>query len=172
MKQSKVKIVLDADVIIHFVKGGLLSVLPNFFPEHRFVVLDYVREELKGNTRHQLDMQVEHLRNIEECKFAPTGEALGIYAKLRSKYGKGESACMTYCKTNSDVLGSSNLKDITEYCEANSIVYLTTIDFLYFGIKRAVISKEEACTFIKNVIAKGSKLPDIDFDTFVCHKLV
>lgn len=172
MSKSKVKIVLDADVIIHFVKGELLNVLPNIFPEHRFVVLDYVREELKGATKDQLDRQMEYLKNIEEVEFAPTGEAASIYAKLKNKYGKGESACMAYCKTNADVLGSSNLKDIKDYCEENSIIYLTTIDFLHFGIKRQIITKEEADRFIEQVVAKGSKLPNTNFDTYQCNKLI
>ena len=36
---------------------------------------------------------------------------------------------MVYCRDNQDVLGSSNLKDIREYCSQNQITYLTTLDF-------------------------------------------
>ena len=43
---KKVKIVLDADVIIHFAKGGLLNILPTILPEYEFVVLDKVMEEI------------------------------------------------------------------------------------------------------------------------------
>ena len=31
------KIILDADVIIHFVKGGLIGVLPNILPNKMYV---------------------------------------------------------------------------------------------------------------------------------------
>lgn len=48
---------------------------------------------------------------------------------LQRTLGKGESACMIYCRDNRDVLGSSNLKDIKEYCSKNNITYLTTLDF-------------------------------------------
>lgn len=34
MPEKKIKIVLDADVIIHFSKGGKLSLLPKIFPEY------------------------------------------------------------------------------------------------------------------------------------------
>lgn len=39
---TKVKIVLDADVIIHFTKGGILHLLPDFLPGYEFIVLDIV----------------------------------------------------------------------------------------------------------------------------------
>jgi hypothetical protein len=42
----RVKIVLDADVLIHFSKAGCLSLLPNILPEYECIVLDYVYEEI------------------------------------------------------------------------------------------------------------------------------
>ncbi|MGL4805112.1 MAG: hypothetical protein ACRC26_02060 [Bacteroidales bacterium] len=39
---TKTKIILDADVIIHFAKGGILSLLPQIFQDYDFVVLDTV----------------------------------------------------------------------------------------------------------------------------------
>ena len=84
--------------------------------------------------------QINLLKNIQLVEFAPKGDMLREYSLLLRERGKGESACMVYCKYNHDVLGSSNLKDITDYCQANDIVYLTTIDFLYFAIKRNLMS--------------------------------
>ncbi len=37
------------------------------------------------------------------------------YFLLQRTLGKGESACMMYCKDNQDVLESSNLRDIKDY---------------------------------------------------------
>ena len=34
MKGGKTKIVLDADVVIHFAKGELLSLIPSIFPDY------------------------------------------------------------------------------------------------------------------------------------------
>ena len=86
---------------------------------------------------------------------------------LRQKYGKGESACMAYCKYTNNVIGSSNLKDIKNYCEQNGVTYLTTIDFLYYAIRRELMSIAEAQQFLSDVISQGSKLPLIDFSTYV-----
>lgn len=46
MGEKKTKIVLDADVINHFVRGGKLSLLPRIFPEFQYIVLDVVKKEL------------------------------------------------------------------------------------------------------------------------------
>lgn len=46
MGEKKTKIVLDADVINHFVRGGKLSLLPKIFPEFQYIVLDVVKKEL------------------------------------------------------------------------------------------------------------------------------
>lgn len=46
MGEKKTKIVLDADVINHFVRGGELSLLPKIFPEFQYIVLDVVKKEL------------------------------------------------------------------------------------------------------------------------------
>ena len=47
MAQSgKTQIVLDADVVIHFAKGGLLSMLPGIFPDYEYVLLGAVHEEV------------------------------------------------------------------------------------------------------------------------------
>ena len=63
------KIVLDADVIIHFAKGGLLNVLPSILPEYEFVVLDKVVEEVHKPALTQLQNQMLFLKNIREVKF-------------------------------------------------------------------------------------------------------
>lgn len=40
--KNKIKIVLDADVVIHFIKGGYLSRLHLIFPSYQYVILDKV----------------------------------------------------------------------------------------------------------------------------------
>lgn len=167
------KIVLDADVIIHFAKGGLLNVLPSIFPEYEFVVLDKVLEEVHKPALTQLQNQMLFLKNIREVKFGQSAEERREFARLVSQLylGKGESACMAYCRFNHDVVGSSNLRDIADYCKENKIVYLTTLDFLYYGIKRSVFSKKVAAEFVNLVNSQNSRVPDVDFDTYVCDKL-
>ena len=160
---------LDADVIIHFFKGEMLTLLPTIFGEYDYVVLTYVYEELRqADLRNQLDRQIQFLGNIRVLEFDPKGEMKYEYAMLRQQgRGKGESACMAYCKYEHDVVGSSNLRDIKEYCEENQIVYLTTCDFLWYAWQRGKMTIEEAEAFLDLVRQKGSKLPDVDIRTYM-----
>lgn len=169
---AKTKIILDADVIIHFAKGGWLHVLPSIFDNYEYVILDTVYNEILKPTRNQLDNQIHLLKNITRLPFNPKGEMQKEYAMLTATLGRGESACMVYCKYNNDVIGSSNLRDIREYCKINKLTYLTTIDFLYYAIKRKLMTVEEASQFIVDVNNKDSKLIQVDFKTFVSEVFI
>ena len=170
-KGVKTQIVLDADVVIHFSKGGLLSLLPSIFPDYEYVLLETVYEELKS-LRSQVDNQIMRLKNITLQPFAPRGEMLREYAMLRSRFGKGESACMAYCLFTHNVIGSSNLRDIRAYCEEKKIVYLTTIDFLWYAWRKGLLTPAEISAFIAEVKQKGSKLPEIEIEKYVCETVL
>lgn len=88
---EKVKIVLDADVLIHFSKAECLSFLPQIFPEYSYTILSAVYEEV-GTIQKQIDNQITFMKNMTIIPYNPTNEMKIEYAKLRSRYGKGESA--------------------------------------------------------------------------------
>ncbi len=167
MMSTKTKIVADADVIIHFDKAGRLHDLPTILVEYEFVVLSIVRDEVKCPTREKLDNIADRLGIIRFEDFPATGEMMKEYALLTKKYGRGESACMAYCRFTNNVIGSSNLKDIKNYCASHGITNLTTIDFLYYAVQRGKMTAQEANDFVADVKAKGSKLPNVDFTTYV-----
>lgn len=169
---NKTKIVLDADVIIHFIKAGQFSLLLRIFPEYQYLLLDVVYDEVTKNreTKTQIDNTLQYFSGrIQNERFIPKGESIREYARLLQTLGRGESACMVYCRDNHDVLGSSNLRDIKQYCAENGITYLTTIDFLYYAYIRKMMTKEECDAFIEEVISKDSKLPRIDISKYVCE---
>lgn len=175
MAGKKTKIVLDADVINHFTKAGQLSLLPRILPEFQFIVLDVVKKELPIFILSSLDKVISLGKTIKEEVFGESGgekkEFLRLTATTGPHLGRGESACMVYCRYHQDVVGSSNTKDITDYCDEFGITYLTTNDFLYYAILRGLISREEADAFIKRVIRLGSNPPVVNFDKYVCTKL-
>lgn len=167
---TKTKIVLDADVIIHFMKAGRFSLLPDIFPEYDYILLDVVYDEVTVHrpTKVQIDNMLLYFSGkLTKVTFDPKGDSRREYAILRSTLGKGESACMVYCRENQDVLGSSNLRDIKVYCERHRITYLTTLDFLYYAFIRNKMNKADIDTFIAEVVAKGSKLPQVNIGTYV-----
>ena len=170
-KGGKIQIVLDADVVIHFAKGGYLNLLPSIFPDYEYVLLETVYEELKS-LRSQVDNQIMRLKNITLQPFAPRGEMLREYAMLRSRFGKGESACMAYCLFTHNVIGSSNLRDIRTYCQEKQITYLTTMDFLWYAWRKHLMTTDEVKTFMNEVRLKGSKLPEVDIEKYVCETVL
>lgn len=162
MNNLRVKIVLDADVVIHFIKGECLSLLPEILPGYQFVVLDIVlNTELRRNARTctQIDNHIHFVGNITVEPWKPSYEMMKEYADLVQTLGVGESASMVYCKYNPNVLASSNLRDITDYCKRNKITYLTTMDFLSLAYRKKLMSMEECDAFIAAVLQQGSKLP-------------
>ncbi|HEY4787595.1 MAG TPA: hypothetical protein VIH57_16170 [Bacteroidales bacterium] len=152
-------ILLDADVISHFINGGQFGLLPAIF-KNKKVLLDIVANELRASKKFKTYIEnVIASGFIREINFQGDKQMSFEYAQLIRTFGKGESACMAYCKFNKDILASSNLKDITKYCENNNITYLTTMDFLAEALKSKLLTEQDCNDFIKNVKAAGSKLP-------------
>lgn len=174
MQQKKTKIILDADVIIHFVKAEMFSLLPEIFPEYQCVVLDVVYQEISKDrrTKELVDNYMHYFDKLKQVTFAPAGASLKDYFQLLRRFGHGESACMIYCRDHRDVLGSSNLKDIKEYCLENDITFLTTIDFLYYAYCRKKLSAQECDEFIRRVVELGSKLPVVDITRYECKVMI
>lgn len=155
--QSKI-ILLDADVIIHFIRGDRLAILTEIFP-NKYGILDFVFNEVfKGNLRIQVENLLRYKR-IFEVPFDDSPEVTKEFAILKKRYGLGESACMAYCKFHKEVFASSNLSDIKPYCKANGIQYITTMDLLAEAFTKGMLSERECDNFITMVKSKGSKLP-------------
>jgi len=164
---TKRKIVLDADVIINFSRASILSRLTDILKDYDFIVLDKVYNEILRDTKRELDNNVHLLKKIAIVPFPANLDMIKEYAKLVKTFGKGESACMAYCKFTDDVVGSSNFKDVSDYCKENDITYLGTVDFLYYAVKNAFMTDEEATKSMNDMIAKGSRLPiGINFNNY------
>jgi hypothetical protein len=191
MEHKKTKIVLDADVIIHFMEANYFSILPDIFPEYEslfdsvfskasIAVLSKYSTPQKvknANLRKLTDLLMESsnghfgewkAHQLKKEFFSPKRESMKEFFLLQRTLGKGESACMIYCRDNRDVLGSSNLKDIKEYCSKNNITYLTTLDFLYYAYCRKKMTEQECKEFMQEVNNAGSKLPIIDITQYAC----
>lgn len=58
MGHKKTKIVLDADVIIHFIEAGNFSLLPDIFPEYEYIVLDVVYKEVSKTLKQEISLTI------------------------------------------------------------------------------------------------------------------
>lgn len=160
------KILLDCDVIIHFLKGEQILVLPKIFPG-QFVILDIVKNEL---TKYRsLASTFENFLNfskIEVVSFTGNMDILREYARLKTNRGEGESACLAVARFEDKYISSSNLKDIKAYCELHNIVYFTTMDLICFALEKKILTETDCNEFIRLVKQKGSKLPDIQIKNY------
>jgi hypothetical protein len=160
------KILLDADVVIHFIKAGCQLKLTHIFPG-RLVMLDKVKQELVKRKSEVLGIE----NFLSWCKIPietmPNNiEILREYASLKKLRGDGESACMAVARFRKEFIASSNITDIRTYCEQHEIVYYTTMDILEIAIKQNILTEEECNKFITEVKAKGSKLPCISMNEY------
>ncbi|RYE37428.1 MAG: hypothetical protein EOP48_28740 [Sphingobacteriales bacterium] len=162
-KNSSEPILLDSDVVRHFLNGNQLDKLALIYPR-RLVLLDKVKKELclsKSLVNPVNDFITNH--NIIELAFPADQTIIMEYAYLRRDFGEGESACMAVAKYQKQFIASSNLKDIKAFCVKNNITYLTTVDILWNAYEIKVMSESECEAFLKDVLASGSKLPFSNF---------
>ena len=109
---QKKKILIDADVTIHFHQGNKLELIRKIFPE-RIVYNEKVIEELYIHPEYKVEMyNFISKGSFERIDLNDNIDYIQEYAKIIKFAGKGEAACMAIAKVNSDYIASSNLKDI------------------------------------------------------------
>ena len=145
-KMNKVKILIDADVMIHLFKAEKISILNQLFPG-RLIMLDIVLNELRSNRTINASLSsIFMFSGIEEVMF-PTSSNKALlleFIQLKKQIGgAGESATLLYCKHNSHIIASSNTKDIVPYCAANGMSYLTTLDIFAIAINKGLMTEAE-----------------------------
>jgi predicted nucleic acid-binding protein len=148
-----VKILVDADVLIHLFKADKISILNQLYPK-RVHMLDIVLSELKENRtiRNNLD-SILLFSGIKELIFPTSSNPILFREFLALKKqikGDGESACLVYCKHHSDIIASSNTKDIKPFCEQHGMSYLTTLDIFCVAVAKGLLTD----TQVNKLIAK------------------
>ncbi|PQA55660.1 hypothetical protein [Siphonobacter curvatus] len=155
------RILLDADVVSHFIKGQGWSFLIQLF-KGQLYMLDNVESELMRNRDQSFTGQVSSLLSTEiQLMVFPTQNPMVVkeYQLLTLTRGDGEAACMAVARHFNDVIASSNLKDIRLYCQQHQIVYLTTMDLLLIAYNEQVMTEGDCDHFINLVLAQRSRLP-------------
>lgn len=151
------KIILDADVVIHFLRGGRIGILHTIFPNTLYMPDVVFEETFFGKDKAAVN-NLFQFGFVKQLEIKSDKRVFLEYHRLKSRFGKGESACMAYCKFNHDVIGSSNLRDILNYCKENDIEYLTTLDFLVEAYRKEILTESECDYFIYLADTKG-KIP-------------
>lgn len=175
MAKKKNKVILvDSDVISHFIKGGEIYSLNSIF-EYELKILDKVYNELKNNIswKRHIDNLISQ-KVIQMIPFPETNADIKkeyFRIKKQMNKGDGESACLSYVRYTNNIIASSNLIDIKDYCEEFEITYLTTMDFLCYALTKGIFTEQRCNDFINNVWAKNSRLSVRDINDYECRNI-
>lgn len=150
-------VLLDADVLIHFYKGDKLGLLPDIVNPLRLCLLEKVYKELKYGVKSYVDQMITY-KLISEKSIEEDNNIYLETIKLSSKLGIGESACLAYARFKNEVIASSNLSDIAEYCNSHQIDYMTTMDLLVIALDKKIMTAKECNQFITKVRSRKSNI--------------
>ncbi|MCT3702484.1 hypothetical protein HZQ89_08660 [Elizabethkingia anophelis] len=170
-KQKKI-ILIDADVVSHFIKGGEILSMCSIF-DNNIKVLDKVYSELERFPQRRIE--VDNLINLKILELLPfpeeNQEIVKEYFYIKNKLfkGDGESACMAYARYTDNIIASSNLKDIKRYCNLHAVQYFTTMDFLCEALRKGIFDLNRCNSFIAKVKADNGKLPVTRMEDHVCR---
>ena len=173
-KKSNKIILIDADVISHFILGGQITLLPHIFP-YPIKILDKVYAEISRMPGRKVE--VDNLLNYKLMELIPfpdsDAEIKKEYHYIKKKLfkGDGESACLAVVRYSKDILASSNLKDTAHYCRLHQITYLTTMDFLCQAVKNGQLTESGCDDFILRVLKAGSRLPVKKLKDYDCREI-
>lgn len=167
-------ILIDADVVSHFITGQEIYTLPTIFP-YKMKILDKVYDELENfkSKKAQVDNLINQ-RILEKIPFPEDNPEIRkeyFWIKKKMFKGDGESATLAVTRYSNDIIGSSNLKDIKSYCVMHKIDYLTTMDFLCRALETGKMDLERCNKFIAAVLKSGSKLPVKSMEEHKCREL-
>lgn len=128
MARAKV-ILVDADVIAHFIATGNIMELNAILSPHQLYVVENVYREA---TRHPSD--ANRKRKVDEWIANTRTRVIDFpsqnqnikreFYKLKHDnglLGDGECACMAMARYGQETIASSNFRDVAPYCDANDI---------------------------------------------------
>ena len=164
--KSLPKVLVDADVVSHFLQGEGLPLLNAVFPG-RLAMLGQVEEELRvvRNFRTIIDNFISFCK-VQQVTIPSNGAIMPEYAQLPRTFGKGESACMALARHRGNYIASSNLRDIKTYCEQHQITYYTTFDILHLAVVGQRLTVTQCNEFIAKVRAADGKMPYATYQQF------
>lgn len=155
-EQTPKIILLDCDVISHFIANQALNDLPKILDPHQCTVLDYVYSEVAARLMRLafLDRLIQS-GQIKKMDFPADIEINKEFARIKKNnflIGNGERACMAVALYQKNVVASSNFRDVAPYCNANNILYLGTLDILSIAVTKDIYDESKCDVFIQTAL--------------------
>jgi len=149
-------ILLDCDVISHFIASNVLNDLPLILAPHQCVVLDNVYSEVAARPMRLAFLNAIITKGqIQKMAFPEDLEINKEYARIKIKtplIGEGERACMAVARFSKDIVASSNFRDIAPYCNEHKILYLGTLDILSVAARKGIFNEQQCDHFIQTAL--------------------
>lgn len=157
MGRNKV-ILVDADVISHFMATGYIDRLTEILQPHAVMIVENVYKEAsyhptEPDRKRKVDKWMERCK---VCKIAFPYANENIrreFLRLKKEnpmLGDGERACMSMARFGQEVIASSNFRDVAPYCDENGIEYIGTLDVLTIAMNKGILQ-------VMNVIGSWRK---------------
>ena len=152
-KPAKI-ILVDADVISHFISSKEILFLHKILGPHAIAILDNVYQEVARIPSRKLILD-NLLRSVNQVSVMPfpvknidIKKEFALIKRNNPLIGDGERACMAVAKFNKNIIASSNYRDIVPYCKSNNIQYLGTLDILTIALNKGIFDINRCNNFI------------------------
>ena len=163
MARAKV-ILVDADVISHFIATGHIYELNEILSPHQLYAVDNVYREA---TRHPSDDRRkekvdEWLFKSKACRVPFPSLNLNVKREFfRLKHenrllGDGECACMAMARFGREVIASSNFRDVAPYCDTNGIEYIGVMDILLIAMNKGYWDATQCIQFMMDALRENN----------------
>jgi hypothetical protein len=177
MQKTNRIILVDADLVSHFITAGEAESIHLVFPDNPIHMLDKVHAELQNWKNPNVGFIISGLlkkNRIRLIDFPEDNEAIKkeyFWVKSMLFKGYGESACLAVARYNKNILASSNLKDIKSYCVMHKIDFLTTMDFLCHALANGIFDEARCDAFLQKILDAGGKLPVKKMKDYTCRAI-
>lgn len=167
MARAKV-ILVDADVISHFIATGHIFDLNKILSPHHLLIVDKVYKEASyhpSDDKRKADVDEWLAKSkAEKINFPSANRNIVLeFFKMKHenpKLGDGETACMAMAKYGGETIASSNFRDVADYCKDNKIEYIGVLDILTIAKDKGYWTSEQCNQLINDAIATNqAKFP-------------
>lgn len=153
-KTAKI-VLLDADVISHFIACSELLYLHKILAPNSIRILDAVYHEIARipSRKLVLDNLLASVREVQIMQFPAADinikKEFALIKRNNPLIGDGERACMAVAKFNKNIVASSNFRDIAPYCTQNNIYFIGTLDILWLALTKGIFDEKRCNDFIQ-----------------------
>lgn len=175
MAMNKV-ILIDADVISHFIGTGHIDDLCKILAPHQLYIVDNVYKEATyhpadADRKRKVDEWLERSKSMVRQISFPSRDSIRMeFFRLKHEnrlLGDGECACMAMARYGQETIASSNFRDVAPYCTTNHIDYIGVLDILQIAINKKYWTMEQCNKFLEDaVLVNNARFPTCQMENY------